>query len=296
MPEIAYIDGELTPIEQAVVPVEDRGLQFGDAVYEVVAGYNGRLFCLEEHLDRLEGSMAALAFPDLSRAEMRRIIQTVHDHAGLDSAAVYIQITRGNTPRQHAIPSCAQPRIIVTVRRIRALATELRETGVALTTTDDFRWGRCDIKTVQLLANVLAKQKALESGAFDAVFIGPDGTVREATSANLFFVRSGELYTHPLTRHILGGITRTAVLRLCRRLKLPAAECFMPVESLWQADELFLTGTLTEILPVVRIDGRTAGGGRPGPLTRRLARALAEELRGGGRKPLPRNSGSTAVQ
>lgn len=274
MPELAYVNGEIMPIEEALVPIEDRGYQFGDAVYEYLASYNGRLFALEAHLDRLENSLRALGFPPLSREEIRGAILALFQNAGLTRTGIYVQISRGVAPRYHPFPQHSTPQIVMTARQVPHIPPEWIEQGIRTITVPDTRWGRCDIKTVQLLANVLARQRALDAGAHDAIFIGPGEVVREATAANLFMREGERLRTHPLTSAILPGITRAVLLDICRQQGIAVQEAFFNKEALSAADEVFLTGTVIDVLPVIRIDDQAVGGGRPGP----MAMALRDRL------------------
>ena len=262
MPELAYLNGEYLPIDKALVPIEDRGYQFGDAVYEFIASYNGRLFYLEEHLDRLERSLKGLFFPPVSRETIRKAVLTLFEKAEIQRAGIYIQISRGVSPRNHAFPDGVHPQIVMTIREIEEKPPELRKNGAAAITVEDFRWGRCDLKTVQLLPNVLAKQKALAAGVFDAIFVSPEGVVREGTSSNICIVADGVVITHPLTPQILPGITRMVVIDLCRELNIPVSERFFKTDALYGAEEAFLTGTVTEVLPIVTIDGHRIGDGQ----------------------------------
>jgi len=280
MPELAYLNGVIMPIENAVVPVEDRGYNFGDAVYEYVASHNGRLFYLEPHLDRLERSMAALAFPALPREKTRTAIKTLFAEAAIDRAGIYIQISRGVAPRDHAFPTDAELQFLMILRRVHEKSAVLREKGAAAITVTDIRWGRCDIKTVQLLPNVLAKQQALEAGAYDAIFVAETGEVREGTSSNLFIIKDHGLITHPLTPRILPGITRMIILDICRTAGLSVEEAYFDKTALYAADEVFMSGTITEVLPITRIDGQPIGDGAVGPVTRRLNRDLLDRIGG----------------
>ena len=276
MPELAYLNGEFLPIEKALVPVEDRGYQFGDAVYELIASYKGRLFCVEEHLDRLDRSLKGLSFPPVSRETIRKAVLTLFEKAAIQRAGIYIQISRGASPRNHAFPEGVHPQIVMTIREIEEKPPELRKNGVAALTVEDIRWGRCDLKTVQLLPNVLAKQKALAAGVFDAIFVSAEGVVREGTSSNICIVADGVVLTHPLTSQILPGITRMVVIDLCRELKIPVSERFFKTDRLYGSEEAFLTGTVTEVLPIVTIDGYRIGDGAVGPVTTRLFEALRQ--------------------
>jgi D-alanine transaminase len=274
MPELAYLNGEFLPIDEALVPIEDRGYQFGDAVYEFIASYNGRLFYLEEHLDRLERSLKGLYFPPVSRETLRKAVLTLFEKAEIQRAGIYIQISRGVSPRNHAFPDGVLPQIVMTIREVEEKPPEMRKNGATAITVEDIRWGRCDLKTVQLLPNVLAKQQALAAGAFDAIFVSSEGVVREATSSNVCIVADGVVITHPLTPQILPGITRMAVIDLCWELNMPVLERFFKTDALYGAEEAFLTGTVTEVLPIVTIDDRPIGDGRVGPISTRLNEAL----------------------
>jgi D-alanine transaminase len=273
--ELAYVNGKILPIESARISIEDRGYQFGDAVYEFIVSYGGRLFCLEEHLDRLDRSIKGLFFPPISREEIREAVTVLFEKAGIPRAGIYIQISRGVAPRNHVFPERSEPQVIMTIRKVEEKPQTLRQNGATAITVEDFRWGRCDLKTVQLLPNVLAKQKAIEAGAFDAIFVA-DEIVREATSSNFFIVSNGTLITHPLTQKILPGITRMVILKLCENEAIKVEERFFKIDELFSADEAFLTGTVTEVLPIVQIDGRRIGDGRVGLITRRLHELLKE--------------------
>ena len=278
MPELAYVNGEILPIEQAQVPIEDRGYQFGDAVYEVVVSNEGRLFALEKHLDRLERSMSELSFPLFARSQIREAIVTFYERAEIPNALLYLQISRGVAPRMHQFPDKPKPQFVMTLREHEDHYKALRESGILVISTPDIRWGRCDIKTVQLLGNILAKQKALQAQTYDAIFLSDQGIVREATSSNVFIVVDGKAVTHPLTPHILPGITRAALLDICEEIGQPAEERFYSLDELLRADEVFLSGTTTEALGVVGVDGQRIGDGKPGPVTLKLYQALRAKM------------------
>ena len=276
MPDLAYLNGEIMPIENAKVSIEDRGYQFGDGVYEFIASYDGVLFMLEDHLDRLHRSLDALAYPAISRDGIRRAVLTLLERSGYARAGIYLQITRGVQPRDHAFAPDLSPQIIMTVRPVKDIPRTLRENGASILTVEDSRWGRCDIKTVQLLANSLAKQKAIAGGYDDAVFISKRGVVREGTSSNLFTVSGGVLNTHPLDHAILPGITRQVVIDICNASNLAVKEVYADRQSLHDATEIFLTGTVSEVLPVTTVDGRRIDDGKVGPITRRIYAELKQ--------------------
>ena len=280
MPQLAYVDGRITPLRDAGVSVEDRGLQFADALYEVIAILNGCLLDWPEHLLRLRRTCAAL-FIDFTMSDAalglqaRRLVAANGHRDGL----LYIQITRGSARRDHGFPGNVQPTLIMTVRRFdfRQRAAQQRS-GVAVITVNDMRWRRVDLKTTGLLPNVLAKQDARAAGAFEAWFIAADDTVREGSSTNAWIVKDGTLITHPLAESILPGIARITLLRLARGAGVPVAERRFSLAEALAADEALLTSTTAPLLPVVRIDGLAIGDGTPGPLTARLAALVAAEL------------------
>jgi D-alanine transaminase len=280
MPELAYLNGKIMPIAEAMVPAEDRGYNFGDAVYEYVASYNGKLFCLEPHLDRLERSMGELAFVPLPRDMVRDAILDLFAKALIPRAGIYLQISRGVAPRDHAYPPAGTPlQFFMTISPVRENPPELPEKVASAITVTDLRWGRCDIKTVQLLPNCMAKQQALEAGVFDAIFVSAEGVVREGTSSNLFIAKNGHLITHPLTPQILPGITRQVVMDICRDEGITVEERYYDRSELASADEAFLTGTVTEVLALARIDGRPVGSGAVGPLGKRIYRCLLDRIK-----------------
>jgi D-alanine transaminase len=276
MPELAYVNGKIMPIEQAYVPIEDRGYQFGDAVYEFFASYHGRIFAMEDHLDRLERSLNALSFAPIDRGSIRDAVWEAFCRAGYDRAGIYLQISRGVGPRNHAFPPSAKPQIIITVRPIPEVADPLLRIGAKAITVTDIRWGRCDIKTVQLLPNAWAKQQAVEAGANDAIFVTEDGVVREASASNVFIASDGTLITHPLTSNILPGITRAHVIDICNAQRIAVREEFFDQSAMLAADEVFLTGTVTEVLPITIVNDQPIGDSKPGPLATKLFRWFRE--------------------
>ncbi len=274
MPELAYVNGTFLPIEKAMVPVEDRGYQFGDAVYEVIASYNGHPVFMDEHMARLDRSLKELSFPKISMDQIRSAVIELLDRSKIERAEIYLQISRCVAPRNHAFSNHSDTQFIMTARKVKQVPENIRQQGAQAITVKDLRWGRCDIKTVQLLYNVLAKQKALDSGVFDAIFISEDNIVREATSSNLFIVADEKLITHPLTTHILPGVTRAKIIKICGEKNLQINEQFYNKETLLKSDEVFLTGTITEVLSIVEIDGSIIGNGKVGPMAKQLFDAL----------------------
>lgn len=274
---ICYRNGEYLPRASATVSVEDRGFIFGDGVYEVWRVINGRLFETDRHLARLAFGLRELRIesPEILRGEvLREIADRVLGESGLaeGEAALYVEVTRGAAPRAHAFPPAGtKPTVFVMANRVTP-ADALRERGAAAITQPDIRWLRCDIKTIQLLPNVLAKQAATERGAAEAIMVR-DGIVTEGSHANVIAVMDGGLRTHPLTNLILPGITRAVVLELAQSMGIPIVEQPFTQDELYRAEELFIAGTTTDVMPIVRVDDRTIGAGVPGETTKRLYRA-----------------------
>jgi D-alanine transaminase len=267
MPEIAYVNGKFLPLEQATVPVEDRGYQFADAVYEVVRTYGGRPFALDEHLARLFRSLVSIQLEHhLDAGQLKSLIGEAIQRAGFAETMIYIQISRGVAKRHRGIPVSYEPTFVLTARAMPD-SRYLREHGITVITVPDNRWGRCDIKSVALLANVLAYQAARQAGANDAIFVGADDAVCEATAANVFIIRNGELLTPPEGPKILSGITRNKLLEAARAAGIPAAERRITKAELLGADEAFLCSTLAEVVPVLTVDGQKIG---TGPLAQRI--------------------------
>jgi D-alanine transaminase len=281
MPELAYLNGAFLPIDKAMVPIEDRGYQFGDAVYEYIASYEGRLFCVDEHMARLQRSLGELRFPEIDQAEIRTALHELFQRSQFERAGIYIQISRGVAPRLHEYTDDMQLQVVMTIRALNEVAPGYLETGVGAITVEDLRWGRCDIKCVQLLPNALCKRQALDAGVKDAIFVADDGSVREGTSSNLFMVANGVLKTHPLTRNILPGITRGVLIDFCRQSGIAVEESFFDRQALYAADEVMLTGTTTEVLPLIEIDRHPIGDGKVGPMARKLFAALRQRMAAG---------------
>jgi D-alanine transaminase len=268
---IVYLNGEYLPLDQATVPVEDRGFLFGDGIYEVVRYYGGRPFHLDAHLKRLEHSAEGARLPLApAAANLPAIIERLLAENNLQDTNFYVQCTRGAArPRAHAFPAQPQPLLLVMPQPHYALPPGARTQGVKTITVPDLRWGRCDIKSIMLLPNVMAKTQAREQGAFEAILVR-DGIVTEGSSTNIFAVLDGALATHSSGTHILGGITRQLVLGLAADLKLEVRQSAFTVEEMYGAGEVFLTSTTSEVLPITQVDDRTIGNGKPGAATLRL--------------------------
>ena len=275
MPELAFVNGAFLPVEQAVVPVEDRGFQFADAVYEVMVTYGGSAFEMDRHLERLQSSLDALGIEyDVAGQRVARSIASGIERAGFPETLIYIQISRGVAPRRHEFPPGIAPTVVMTFKECLRPNPNLWKSGVRIVTLEDQRWKRCDIKSVSLLPNVLAKQESAAAGAFEVLLIDGAGRVTEGASTSSFCVIGGVLKTTPQGPHILPGITREVILELAGELQIPVREESCDLAEYLDADEVFLCGTATEVMPVVAIDGATIGCGRPGPLARRLRTAF----------------------
>lgn len=271
MPDIAFVNGRFIPLAEAMVSIEDRGFQFGDGVYEVIRTYDGCPFELDEHLARLDRSARALDLRQpYSRELWRQHILEGIRRAAYPESKVYLQITRGVAPRDHAYAADLSPTVVMTVRELHPLSLSVQATGVEAMTIEDIRWGRCDIKSVNLLANVLARQQAKQAKVFETILV-KDGQVTEGAVSNVMVVRGGVVITAPEGPRILSGVTRAVVLRIAKQEGCHVDERYFPRQDLYDADEVFLTGTTVEVLGVVRVDGKTIGGGKPGPITQRLA-------------------------
>ena len=274
MPDIGFVNGRFMPLEEATVPVEDRGFQFGDGVYEVIRTYHGKPFQLDAHLIRFERSAGAIDLPlPWILQQWAAHVQEGVRRSGYAESKVYLQLTRGAAPRDHAFPASVKPTAVMTVRELKPMDPTRQAAGVAVMTMDDWRWGRCDIKSVNLLPNVMARQKAAQAGAFEAIFVR-HGQVTEGAVSNVMIVKAGRVLTAPGGEQILSGVTRTLVLELARKEGLPVEERFVSREELLHADEVFLTSTTIEVLPVIRVDGGPVGSGKPGPVTQKLQAAF----------------------
>jgi len=276
MSRIAYVNGRYLPFRDAKVHVEDRGYQFADGVYEVCEVRGGRLIDERRHIARLQRSLGELRIPmPMSVKALGVVLREVVAKNRLRYGLVYLQITRGVARRDHAFPSPAvAPSMVVTARTLNIKRNEaLAATGIAVISVPDNRWGRVDIKTVGLLPNVLARQAAIEQGARDAWFVDKDGVVMEASSANAWIVTAeGTLVTRHVDHAILRGITRTVVFDAVKGQGLSIEERAFTLQEAFAAREAFITSATQLVLPVVKIDGRSIGDGKPGPVASALRR------------------------
>lgn len=283
--DIVYINGSFVPRAEARVSVEDRGFVFGDGVYEVLRVINGRLFAARFHNQRLEKSLDGIRITLRGQDSPARFVEIGKDLLRQNEllqgeATVYMQVTRGAFTRAHHFPPPdVEPSVYISVARFTP-SVELAENGASVITHPDLRWGRCDLKTLNLLPNVLASQTAKERGAFEAMLIR-DGVVTEGAKTNFFGVVDGTLRTHPCDNHILPGITRSVLRDLAGEVGIGLDETPIKASEIPRLSELFLTGTTTDVMPVVKLDDKPVGKGRPGELTRKLQRVLADSLASG---------------
>lgn len=270
MSQTVYLNGEYMPLAEARVPVLDRGFIFGDGVYEVIPVYARVPLRLAEHLARMQNSLNAIHLRNpLAAEEWTRIIGQIIERNAWEDQAVYVQVTRGVAPRDQAFPADATPTVFVMANAMSKPSAEQRERGVGVITAEDFRWQRCDIKSVSLLANCLLRQLAAEAGCVEAILLR-DGHVTEASTSNVFLVKNGVIVSPPKDRRILPGITLDLVLDLARKARLPLEIRPVPERELREADEIWVSSSTKEVLPVTTLDGKPVGNGKPGPMYARM--------------------------
>lgn len=283
MTRFAYVNGHFAPHAEAAVHIEDRGYQFGDAIYEVWAVAGGRLTDAIGHFERFSRSLAELRIAEpMSRPALEVVLRETVRRNRLVDGLLYLQVSRGVAPRDHPFPDpVPRPSIVITARRIDPAIGEAKAVkGVAVITVPENRWGRCDIKTVNLLPNVLAKQAAKEAGAYEAWFVDELGFITEGSSTNAWIVDSeGVLRTRDIQANILRGVTRKGVLQVAAEAGLSVAERPFTPEEAWQAREAFITGASTLVTPVISLDGRLLADGKPGPVAKRLRQLYIAEAR-----------------
>lgn len=273
---MVYLNGELIDEQDAHISFDDRGFLFADGVYEVIHIYARHFFEWDRHMARLRRSIAGIDLPDIDRTAVTKGAEALLEQFNGEEGVLYLEITRGVQPRTHSFPSRdVPPTILMWIRPHQSFSDRMIGDGVSVITVPDDRWAKVWIKTIGLLPNVLAKEKAHKMGVFDAVFVR-DGMVTEATSANILIVRQGVLQTAPVTNYILPGITREVVLEIARDQGIPTLLEPFSVEDMYAADEVFLTGTTTEVLPVTRVDGHMIGK-EAGPMAVFLLRELRQK-------------------
>lgn len=273
MRSLGFANGTIIDLTENAVPLEDRGHQFGDGIYEVTRVYNGRCFALEKHIERAYRSLRQLKIPAVHTyeefAHMHHLLIT---ESGISDGAIYFQITRGVAPRGHGFPENVVPRLTMSIRPVAA-NNRLQADGIKALFIPDERWLRCDIKSLNLLSNVLGKQRAKEAGCVEAIQIRNE-FVTEGTSTNFFIIKDELLWTHPLSNLILNGVTRSIIIEtLAPSLGLTVLEKPFSPEFTHKADEAFICGTTSEITPVISLSGAAVGDGAVGPVTQKLQQA-----------------------
>lgn len=272
MGEIVYLNGEFMPLEKACIPVLDRGFIFGDGVYEVIPVYSRHPFRLPEHLQRLQHSLDSIRLANpMDDAEWTRLIRDIVARNAGDDQSVYLQVTRGVAKRDHAFPKNVKPTVFMMSGPLVTPAAELVENGVAAITATDFRWLKCDVKSVSLLGNCLLRQAAVDAGAVETVLFR-DGYLTEASASNVFVVNNGTLLAPPKNHLVLPGITYDVVLELAAANDIPVEVREIPEQEVKTADELWLTSSTREVLAITHLDGKPVGSGRPGALFHKIHR------------------------
>lgn len=260
------------------ISMEDRGYQFGDGIYEVIRVYEGNLFTAEEHIDRFYESADKIKIViPYTKDVFHKLLHDLVEKNEINDGIVYVQMTRGCAPRVHQFPADCPPVIVGNTKSIERPVEAMRA-GVRTKFVEDVRWLRCDIKSLNLLGNILAKQEAFEEGCYEAV-LHRGQVITEGSSSNVYGIKDGILYTHPADNYILNGITRRVIFVLCADLGITVQETAFTKEQALQMDELFVSSTTAEVMPMVMIDGQPIGNGEPGTLTRRLQHAFEAGLK-----------------
>lgn len=270
MADVLLFNGRFTTTDERVIGVEDRGFLFGDALYEVFKFLERRPLLLDDHFRRLERGLAAVEIPNpWNEQSFRADMSALLERTEFDTGIVYIEVTRGEAPRSHFWQDELKPTVIAYSRQMQFPDAAKKERGIRVITTADRRWSYCNVKSVNLLANAMAKKEAQRAGAEEAIFLA-DGTVREGASSSFFVLRGGALITHPLDEHILPGVVRDRVIGLALSRRIRVDERPLREAELFDLDEAFITSTTQGVMPVVDIDGRTIRNGRRGEVTARL--------------------------
>lgn len=276
---IIFMNGDFVNTDETAVsfPIEERGFQFGDGVYEVIRIYKGNYYTLDEHLTRLYRSLNEVKIDLLWGKE--KLTEILNDlkimNNFMDDGIIYLQVSRGSAARNHLFPTNTKPNIVAYLKKA-VRPVESLETGVSVFLSDDIRWLRCDIKSLNLLPNVLAKQTAFDNCCFEALF-HRDGVVTECSASNVYMVKNGAVYTHPTNNLILNGITRQRVKFICEINQIPFIEKAFHIMDITSADEMFLTSTTSEIMPIVSVSGNDVANGEVGSLTRNLQNLFSND-------------------
>lgn len=271
--ELAWINDEICPLNEIPAALLDRGLYFGDGVYEVIRSYEGRLFAFDEHLARFERSLKEIYMDYVDMGEIRRKVVEAFEQAGYPNAKIYFHVTRGSEMRDHMPSPDLSPNFFLTVQPLGD-STKVKETGIKVSTFPDWRWKRCDIKSLNLLPNVMARIDAGKQGCSEAILVGDDGTITEGAGSAFFAIDGKEkaLYTRPLGHEILPSITRSMVMKIAEHCGLSFTEKLLTPAEAAKMDELFIAVTTKDIVPIVSFDFQPVGAGVPGECTQQLIR------------------------
>jgi D-alanine transaminase len=277
--QLAMVQDDLFPLDKLDPVCSDRGLYFGDGVYEVMRSYNGRLFAFEEHMQRFGQSLAAIGIDNVDLAQVRGRVRRAFEESKIANAKIYWHITRGSGPRDHVGSPDLKPNFLLTISELNDAATaKLKETGVKVSTFPDWRWKRCDIKSLNLLANVLAERDAASKGCFEAILYDEQSKITEGASSAFFTIFDGKIRTTPLSHNILPSITRIFVLEAAQSCGVQVVQQSYTVQEASNALEMFLAVTTKDIVPVVEFEGKTIGNGRPGEITKKLIAAFKSNI------------------
>ncbi len=275
MQELAMVGTKMIPLEQLDPIYLDRGTFFGDGVYEVVRSYNGRIFAIDKHLQRFANSLEAIEISGVDMDDIKNRVQKAFEKTQIPNAKIYFHITRGQGPRNHIWAQDIQWNFFMTINELHDDAQAKKE-GIAVTTHPDWRWKRCDIKSLNLLANVLARRDAEKKGAEEAILVDESGLITEGSGSAFFAIIEGALYTTALSENILPSITRNYVIHAAESINLPICQTSVKPGQAGGADELFIAVTTRDIVPVVKFDDHVIGSGQPGPITQKLIAAFAK--------------------
>lgn len=267
---IVFLNGNFLPEDEATISPLDRGFVFGDGVYEVIPVYGANLFRIEEHLQRLDNSLSAIRLKNpYTNQQWLKLFNSLIKENGNGDQSLYLQITRGKAVRDHAIPNDVVPTVFMMSSALKSPTQDVIENGISVVSCDDFRWTKCHIKSISLIANVLLRQYAVDNGAEESILIR-DGKVTEGAASNIFVVVEGTLITPPKGPLLLPGITRDLILEIAQQNNIASAEATLTVEQLNQASEIMLSSSTKEILPVTQLDDNPVGNGKPGPIYNKL--------------------------
>lgn len=285
MPEVIYLNGRFVSPDQAVVSVNDRGFLFGDSVYDAVRSYDGRLWALERHMRRLARSLQAVDLTAVAADDVGGVVEEAFRRSEIPDALVYMQITRGAAPRRHAYTRDLSPTVLVTVRDMSLMPESDEHSGISAITAPDMRWRRCDIKSTNLLPNILARTQAADRGAEEAILVDADGFITEGAAMTVFCAAADRVLTTPLGPEILPSITREFVIEIAEDQGIPVGEERVPLGEFRTAEEVFLGSTTHDVCAVVQLDGKPVSDGKVGPIARRLKAGFQARVAAGDDAP-----------